>query len=62
MPVSPPPAMAATGVARVWTGARRMVAVAAGLPGAVLWGWKITKKMLSCETTQKDAEKVFLGC
>jgi hypothetical protein len=54
--------MAATGVARVWTGARRMVAVAAGLPGAVLWGWKITKKMLSCETTQKDAEKVFLGC
>jgi len=34
-PVSPP-AMAATGVARVWTGARRMVAVAAGLPGAVL--------------------------
>ena len=49
-PVSPP-AMAATGVARVCTGARRMVAVAAGLPGAVLWDhpkrcWKSVFRMI----------------
>mmetsp|Transcript_70676 Transcript_70676/g.111893 ORF Transcript_70676/g.111893 Transcript_70676/m.111893 type:complete len:244 (-) Transcript_70676:208-939(-) len=55
-PVSAP-AMAATGVVRVWTGARRMAAVAAGLPGAVLFA--VAARSLSAAAAREARSPPF---